>query len=172
MMRQAPGTLDIDMLHGSMREWLPGNPDKNPLVRPNQETVQLYLQLIEEGFSCNLIPRMARQEGSLMAKGGGDTFHLSLCIEHQGESFDARDRNPFELVERQFNADGKEWNWGDPVDMAIAHHMIYHMIETVRTIPNMGLARSIDGVMASILGDYMQEHTSAAGTTGTVSGRL
>lgn len=172
MMRQAPGVLDIQILHSSIREWLPGNPDNNSLVRPNHETVQLYLQLIEEGFECNLIPRMTRQEGSMMVKGGGDTYNLVLCIEYGGHSFDARDQNPFQLVEMQCNSEGKEWNWGDPVDMAIAHRMIYHIIETVRTIPNMGLARSIDGVIAGVLGDYMQEHTAAAGTTGTASGRL
>ena len=161
--------LDVDLLHEYIQPWLPNNPENDPMVRPNQETVQLYLQAVEYGFECNLVPRMARLDDGNARPGA---YHLVLCIDFHGKHFDARDYNPFMLAEVHCEARGKPWNWGDPVDMAIGHRLVYNLMETARTIPNLGMARSIDEAFSIMQNEHIDDNTAQASSGRTGSGRL
>lgn len=172
-MKQRPSyELDISSLHSAVQEWLPGNPVNNPLVRPNQETVQLYLQTLEYGFACNLTHRMARLSENRRGQSGDGDYYLVLSIDYHGQSFDARNFNPYEMVEAHCNAQGIDWNWGDPLDMAIGHQMMFHLIEMARTIPNLEMARDIDQAFSDMQGDYMDDNTVFAGDAKSSGGRL
>lgn len=164
--------LDVELLHAVMLPWLSSNPENDLMVRPNQETVQLYLQVIEYGFECNLVPRMVRIENPRNGKSGVDAYHLILAIDNQGAYFDARDFNPFTFAQAHCEALGAPWNWGDPVDIAIGHRLVHNMIETARTIPNLGMARSIDEAFSIMQSEHMNDHTTQANGGRTGNGRL
>lgn len=170
---QSAAGLDIQHLHDELAQWLPQHND--PLVRPNQETVQLYIELRQHGIPCDIIHRMARlpdvKPGLRQGQMTPNAYHLVLCIEHNGRRFDARELDPFEIVAQHCEASLVQWDWGDPMDLAIGGRMLRNLAETATHLPNPGISQAVSRVLAQRENDQIHKSTDQASGKGHV-GRL
>ena len=165
-----PGyALDIPALQAAIAPWLPGNPERDAFVRPNQETAQVYLQLKNHGFECHITPLCVRPE---KISGDEGRFTLLVYMEHDGKQFDARDTQPCELVESYCKKRDIGLSIGDIMEQTIGQQVMNTLVFNADKAPNPGLYRAIEAAIAQMQRDRIDADTQRAERSGKKGGRL
>lgn len=165
----SPGyDLDIELLHSAISPWLPSNPEKNDLVRPNQETVQLLSQLLAHGFECELTFNIWR-----VCNGPKKTvFQLIPSIEYGGMNFDAKNFKPDDLVAKYCQDRDIKWEEADTMDEHVAKQVLRNLRENADMTPNLGLYVAIEGALSAMRREAIEGETPEATGAPRVCGRL
>ena len=161
--------LDIPALQEAIAPWMPGNPDKDAFVRPNQETVQLYLQLKNHGFECAITPLCLRPASKFSQDG---KFNLLIYLEYRGTEFDARDSEPYALVQAYCAQHEVACAFGDNMDQAIGRKVMDNYLLNADKVPNPGLYRAIEAALSQMQRDRIDADTQPAISGGKAGGRL
>lgn len=161
--------LDIEALQRAIAPWMPGNPERDAFVRPNQETVQLYLQLKHQGFTCDITSLCMRPASPMGAEG---KFNLLIYLQYQGQSFDARDMEPCELMELYCQQQGIPLAMGDVMDQTIGKQVMSNYLLNADKAPNPGLYRAIEAALSEMRHERIDADTQQAAGAGKAGGRL
>lgn len=165
----SPGyALNIHWLHEAIAPWLPNNPEKNELVRPNQETVQLLSQLLAHGFECELTFNIWR----VSHIPNKDVFQLIPSIEYQGANFDARNFNPDNRVAQYCKDREITWQEADGMDEAVAKQVLRNLRENADMTPNLGLYTAIEDALSRMQRERIDSQTPDACAASKATGRL